>query len=105
MPLPDIEHAISSAQSNKLIEWQTGKLFAYLMLHNSRINMTFRNHYKAGPSSAHIIGENTKTFIGCFLNSYQISLLLGLHIGLGFHLVHYQLLMTDISDIKLENVR
>ena len=25
MPLRDIEHAISSAQSNELIEWQTGK--------------------------------------------------------------------------------
>ena len=45
MPLRDIEHAISSAQSNELIEWQTGKLFAYLTLRNSRINVTFRNRY------------------------------------------------------------
>ena len=42
VPLRDIEHAISSAQSNELIEWQTGKLFAYLTLRNSRINVTFR---------------------------------------------------------------
>ena len=38
MPLRDIEHAISSAQSNELIKWQTG---AYLTLHNSLINVTF----------------------------------------------------------------
>ena len=30
-------------QSNELIEWQTGKLFAYLTLRNSRINVTLRN--------------------------------------------------------------
>ena len=42
MPLRDIEHAISSAQSNELIEWQTGKLFAYLTLRNSHINVTFK---------------------------------------------------------------
>ena len=59
------------AQSNELIEWQTGKLFAYLTLRNSRINVTFRNRYEAGPSCANIVSEN-KTFIGCFLNSYQI---------------------------------
>ena len=41
MPLRDIEHAISSAQSNELIEWQTGKLFAYLTLRNSRMDVTF----------------------------------------------------------------
>ena len=41
MPLRDIEHAISSAQSNELIEWQTGKLFAYLTLRKSRMNVTF----------------------------------------------------------------
>ena len=45
VPLRHIEHAISSAQSNELIEWQTGKLFAYLTLRNSRINVTFRNRY------------------------------------------------------------
>ena len=42
MPLRDIGHAISSAQSNELIEWQTGKLFAYLTLRNLHINVTFR---------------------------------------------------------------
>ena len=41
MPLQDIEHAISSAQSNKLIGWQTGKLFAYLTLRNSSMNVTY----------------------------------------------------------------
>ena len=41
MPLRDIEHASSSAKSNELIEWQTGKLFAYLTLRNSRMNVTF----------------------------------------------------------------
>ena len=40
MPLRDIEHAISSAESNELIEWQTGKLFAYQTLRNLRINVT-----------------------------------------------------------------
>ena len=80
MPLRDIEHAISSAQSNELIEWQAGKLFAYLTLRNSHINVTFRNRYQAGSSCANIVivGENNKTFIGCFLNSYQICQLLGL---------------------------
>ena len=63
MPLRDSEHAISSAQSNELIEWQTGKLFAYLTLRNSHINVTFRNRYWAGPSCANIliVGENNKT--------------------------------------------
>ena len=41
MSLRDIEHAISSAQSNELIGWQTGKIFAYLTLHNWRINVMF----------------------------------------------------------------
>ena len=70
MPLQDIAHTISSAQLNELIEWQTDKLFAYLMLHNSNINVTFTNHYQAGESCANIVGENSKTFIGCFLSPY-----------------------------------
>ena len=48
--ISDIEHVISSARSNELIEWQTGELFAYLTLRNSCINLTFRNSHYSGPS-------------------------------------------------------
>ena len=74
MPLRGIEHAISSARSNELIEWQTGKLYVYLTLRNSRINLTLEIVIRLVHQAQNIlmVGENNKTFIGCFLNSCQI---------------------------------
>ena len=86
----------------KLIEWQTGKLFAYLKLHNSRINVKFRNCYQAGPPCPNIVRENNTAV-------KQLLDVSSTHIRFvgddDFRLVQYQLLMKDTSEMKLEKVR
>ena len=42
------------------------------MLHNSHVNMTFKDCYQDGPSGTNIVDGKGKTFIARFIASYQV---------------------------------